>query len=278
MAATTDAQFAKAVAFAKTHANFVFAVSQLDGVKLEDVVRASMHAWIRDETDPNYDEQMDFKGKLSRAVIPLMGVKTAQQHKDEEAAARRAARALKPAAKKKPPPPLREKSARIEKAEKDRAAALAAAAEQAAKDEPPIKAKPAKKKDEPPIKAKPAKKKRKTPEDGPRDQRPSEMPPAKRAEHERVKAETKAKEDATGAVELEAAASAFKRTLAEKAWTPAKKAKYVAVVGKVKDWADRGGTKATAALWIRRLMSEGKDRLTPSVVRGTYKKIPPFAA
>ena len=139
MAATTDAELAKAVAFAKEHNSFAVAVSTL-GVNLEDVVRASMHAWIRDETNPNYDEQMDFKGTLSRAVVPLMGVKTAQQHKDEEAAARRAARALKPAANKKSPPPLREKSERIEKAEKVRAAA----AEQAAKDEPKKK-KPAKK-------------------------------------------------------------------------------------------------------------------------------------
>lgn len=120
--------------------------------------------------------------------------------------------------------------------------------------------------------------KRGTSEDGPRDQRPSEMPPAKRREHERAKAEKKAEEDAAGAVELEAAEADFKRTLAKKAWSLAKKAKYVAIVGEVKGWAERGGTKATAASWIRRLVSEGKDRLTPAVVRQNYTRTPPGAA
>ena len=120
--------------------------------------------------------------------------------------------------------------------------------------------------------------KRGTSEDGPRDQRPSEMPPAKRREHERAKAEKKAEEDAAGAVELEAAAADFKRTLAEKAWTLAKKAKHVAIVDEVKGWAERGGTVLTAASWIRRLVSEGKDRLTPAVVRQNYTRTPPGAA
>ena len=120
--------------------------------------------------------------------------------------------------------------------------------------------------------------KRGTSEDGPRDQRPSEMPPAKRREHERAKAEKKAEEDAAGAVELEAAEADFKRTLAEKAWSLAKKAKYVAVVGEVKAWAKDGGAKATAAKWIRCLTSEGKDRLTPSRVRTNYTRTSPGPA
>ena len=77
---------------------------------------------------------------------------------------------------------------------------------------------------------------------------------------------------------LKAAEADFKRTLAKKAWSLAKKAKYVAIVGEVKGWAERGGTKATAASWIRRLVSEGKDRLTPAVVRQNYTRTPPGAA
>ena len=52
----------------------------------------------------------------------------------------------------------------------------------------------------------------------------------------------------------------------------------MAIVGEVKGWAERGGTKATAASWIRRLVSEGKDRLTPAVVRQNYTRTPPGAA
>ena len=52
----------------------------------------------------------------------------------------------------------------------------------------------------------------------------------------------------------------------------------MAIVGEVKDWADRGGTVLTAAKWIRCLMSKGEDRLTPSKVRKKYKKNWPFAA
>ena len=52
----------------------------------------------------------------------------------------------------------------------------------------------------------------------------------------------------------------------------------MAIVGEVKSWADRGGTKAKAAEWIRRLMSEGTDRLMPSVVRASYQRVPPGAA
>jgi len=90
--------------------------------------------------------------------------------------------------------------------------------------------------------------------------------------------EAKAKKDAAGALELEAAEAAFKRTLAEKAWSLAKKAKYVAVVGEVKAWAKDGGAKATAAKWIRCLTSEGKDRLTPSRVRTNYTRTSPGPA
>jgi hypothetical protein len=116
--------------------------------------------------------------------------------------------------------------------------------------------------------------KRRTPEGGPRGPYPNEMPPDERAEYYKAKAEKKAKKKAEGADELEAAVSALKRTLAEKAWTPAKKAKYMAIVGEVKNWAKHGGTVLTAAKWIRRLVSEGKDRLTPSDVRDKYKKNP----
>ena len=108
--------------------------------------------------------------------------------------------------------------------------------------------------------------------------RPCRMNDDERAEHEQAKADKKAKEDAAGADELEAAAADFKRTLAKKAWSPAKKAKYVAIVGEVKGWAERGGTVLTAASWIRRLVSEGKDRLTPSMVRANYQRASPGAA
>ncbi len=92
-----------------------------------------------------------------------------------------------------------------------------------------------------------------------------------KAYHE-AQAKKKAAKDAAGADELKAAAADFKRTLAEKAWTPAKKAKYVAIVGEVEGWVKRGGTKATAAKWIRCLMSEGKDRLLPKTVRARYQE------
>lgn len=256
--ASTDKELAKAVAFAKEHNSFAVAVSTL-GVNLEDVVRASMHAWIRDETNPNYDEQMDFKGTLSRAVVPLMGVKTAQQHKDEEAAARRAKRALKPAANKKPPPALREKSERIEKAEKVRAAA----AEQAAKDEPPIEAKP-------------APKKRKTTKDGPREKYPNEMDPDELKAHQQAMAEKKA----AGADEFKAAVADFEAS----SWV--EEDNYVAIVDELKSWVARGGTAATAARWIGRLMiatkpkkgGGGGEGYLPGTVRAAYKKISPFAA
>jgi hypothetical protein len=88
-----------------------------------------------------------------------------------------------------------------------------------------------------------------------------------------AQAKKEAAKDAAGADELEAAVAAFKRTLAKKAWSLAKKARYVAIVGEVERWADRGGAKATAASLIRRLMSEGKDRMTPSQVRLQYKKV-----
>ena len=58
----------------------------------------------------------------------------------------------------------------------------------------------------------------------------------------------------------------------------AKIALSMALVGEVEDWAERGGTKATAAKWIRCLVSEGDDRLTPSRVRLNYKKAYPYAA
>ena len=98
-----------------------------------------------------------------------------------------------------------------------------------------------------------------------------------KAYHEAI-AKRDAAADAAGADELEAAVAAFERTLAKEAWSLFKKAKYVAIVGEVKAWAKDGGTKATAARWIRCLTSEGKDRLAPSEVRKKYQKNPPRAA
>ena len=102
--------------------------------------------------------------------------------------------------------------------------------------------------------------------------RPCRMKDDERAEHERAMAEKKAKKKAEGADELEAAVKAFKAS------SLAKKANYVAIVGEVENWAERGGTVLTAASWIRRLMSEGEDRLLPSYVRKAYKKTWPYAA
>jgi hypothetical protein len=130
---------------------------------------------------------------------------------------------------------------------------------------------------------KPAPKKRKTadgggsqkrmvPEGGSRGQRPSEMPPAKRAAHKQAMADKKTKKKAEGADELEAAAAALK------AHDLYKKKNYQAILAEVENWAKRGGTVLTAAKWIRCLMSEGDDRLTPSRVRLNYKKVYPYAA
>ena len=91
------------------------------------------------------------------------------------------------------------------------------------------------------------------------------------AYHEAV-AKRDAAKDAAGADELKAAVSAFDTSpLAEKD-------NYVAIVDEVKSWAKRGGTKATAAKWIRCLVSKGKDKLTPSRVRLNYTRTPPGAA
>ena len=93
-----------------------------------------------------------------------------------------------------------------------------------------------------------------------------------RAAHERTMAEKKAENKAEGADELKAAVKAFKASpLAEKD-------NYLAIVAEVENWAKRGGTVLTAAKWIRRLMSEGDDQLTPSRVRLNYKKVYPYAA
>ena len=101
---------------------------------------------------------------------------------------------------------------------------------------------------------------------------PCEMPPAMRAAHERAMAEKKAKKKAEGAGELEAAVAALK------AHDLYKKKNYQAILAEVENWAERGGTVLTAAKWIRRLMSEGDDQLTPSRVRLNYKKVYPYAA
>ena len=92
-----------------------------------------------------------------------------------------------------------------------------------------------------------------------------------KAYHEAI-AKRDAAADAAGADELKAAVSAFDTSpLAEKD-------NYVAIVDEVKSWAKRGGTKATAAKWIRCLVSKGKDKLTPSRVRLNYTRTPPGAA
>ena len=119
--------------------------------------------------------------------------------------------------------------------------------------------------------------KRRTPEDGPRKKRPNEMPPVERAEHELVKAEKKAKEDAAGALKLKAAVKAFEAS----SWV--EKDNYVAIVDELKIWVARGGTAATAAGWIRRLMiatkqKKGGEGYTPSTVRTLYSKTPPGKA
>ena len=110
--------------------------------------------------------------------------------------------------------------------------------------------------------------KRRTPKGGSRGQFPCEMPPAKRAAHKQAKAKKKAE----GAGELEAAVAALK------AHDLYKKKNYQAILAEVENWAERGGTVLTAAKWIRRLMSEGDDQLTPSRVRLNYKKVYPYAA
>ena len=81
-----------------------------------------------------------------------------------------------------------------------------------------------------------------------------------------------AKKKAEGAAELKAAVKAFNAS------PLVKKANYVAIVSELEGWAKRGGTKATAAKWIRCLMSKGDDRLTPSRVRLNYKQVSPYAA
>ena len=92
-----------------------------------------------------------------------------------------------------------------------------------------------------------------------------------KAYHEAI-AKRDAAADAAGADELKAAVSAFDTSpLAEKD-------NYVAIVGDVKDWAKRGGVKATAAKWIRCLVSKGTDRLAPGRVRWKYKRTWPGAA
>ena len=101
---------------------------------------------------------------------------------------------------------------------------------------------------------------------------PCEMSPAKRAAHKRAMAEKKAKKKAEGAGELGAAVAALK------VHDLYKKKKYQAILAEVENWAERGGTVLTAAKWIRRLMSEGDDQLTPSRVRLNYKKVYPYAA
>ena len=106
--------------------------------------------------------------------------------------------------------------------------------------------------------------------------RPYRMNDDERAEHEQAKAERKAKKKAAGADELEAAVAALK------AHDLYKKKNYQAILAEVENWAADGGTKATAALWIRRLMledkCEGTGQLLPSEVRKKYKKTPPDAA
>ena len=95
--------------------------------------------------------------------------------------------------------------------------------------------------------------------------RPCRMNDVERAAHKQAVAEKKAMRRAEGADELKAAVAALK------AHDLYKKTNYQTILAEVEDWAERGGTVLTAAKWIRCLVSEGKDRLTPSQVRTKYK-------
>ena len=79
--------------------------------------------------------------------------------------------------------------------------------------------------------------------------------------------EAEAKKKAEDAAEFQAAVKALK------AHDLYKEAAYQVILGEVEGWVDRGGAKETAASWIRRLMSKGKDRLRPSRVRLKYKAV-----
>ena len=114
--------------------------------------------------------------------------------------------------------------------------------------------------------------KRKAPEERLRPLYPCEMLPDELKDYKKAKAEKEAAEDLAGADELNAAVLKFEAS------PLAKKANYVAIVGEVKGWAKDGGTKATAAKWIRCLLSKGDDRLTPAVVRFRYKRTQPGPA
>ena len=110
--------------------------------------------------------------------------------------------------------------------------------------------------------------------------RPCRMNDDERAEHEQAKADKKAKEDAAGADELEAAVADFEAS----SWV--EEDNYVAVVDELQSWVARGGTAATAAGWIGRLMiatkqapkGKGGEGYTPHTVRKRYKAIWPGAA
>lgn len=123
---------------------------------------------------------------------------------------------------------------------------------------------------------------------GPKKPRPSGLQkPRKRCEFLKLAEENplrvafekaEAKKDAAGALELEAAVSAIEKWDLYDTAPRSSKTTYKQIVSEVQDWAKRGGTKATAASWIRRLMSKGTDRLLPSDVRPKYKRTPPGAA
>ena len=81
--------------------------------------------------------------------------------------------------------------------------------------------------------------------------------------------EAEAKKKTEDAAEFQAAVEALK------VHDLYKKAAYQKILAEVEDWVERGGAEATGAGWIRRLMSKGEDRLTPSVVRYRYKAIAP---
>ena len=111
----------------------------------------------------------------------------------------------------------------------------------------------------------------------PRNKCPCEMPDDERAEHERAKAEMKAKKDAAGADEFETAVKAFEAS----PWV--EEDNYLAIVDELKKWVARGGTAATAAGWIGRLMIATSQKMggkgyTPSTVRALYRKTPPGPA
>ena len=108
---------------------------------------------------------------------------------------------------------------------------------------------------------------------GSRGPYPNEMEPDELKAREQAMADKKA----AGADEFKAAVADFEAS----SWV--EKDNYVAIVDELKSWVARGGTAATAAGWIRRLMiatkrRKGGDGLNPTDVRFKYTRTSPGAA